>query len=105
KIWNLFSYRVDRECVPPNGIYFFPSGSRRTLIAKAVFSKKGVEKVSFLPAFITPLAQPMALSANDPKFRENLEYMEWLSDEFPCEFQVEGNEVIVNTKCGPRTDS
>jgi poly-gamma-glutamate synthesis protein (capsule biosynthesis protein) len=67
------------------------------MIAKAVISKKGIEKVSFLPAYVNKLAQAEALNRDEPRFQEVLEYAEWVSDQFPHSFKVEGNEVVVQT--------
>jgi poly-gamma-glutamate synthesis protein (capsule biosynthesis protein) len=61
-------------------------------------SKTGIERVSFLPAFINPIAQPYPLKADDPKFKEVLEFTEWVSDQHPHKFRVDGNEVVVDTK-------
>ena len=97
KVWNLYHYRVEPECLPPHGRYPHQTESRKTMVVKAVFSRQGVEKVSFLPAFINPLAQPAVVPPSDPKFQEILEYMEWLSDGFPYKFRVQGNEVVVDT--------
>ena len=67
------------------------------MVAKAVIGKKGVERVSFLPTFINPQAQPYVVAPNDPKFQEILELTEWVSDHHPHKFRVEGNEVVVDT--------
>jgi hypothetical protein len=96
--WNLIWHRADPECLPPDGRYFFPSHCRMTMVPKIVMSKKGVERVSFLPAFINQRAQPYAVGADDPKFREILEFTEWVSDQHPHQFHVEGNEVVVDTR-------
>ena len=61
----------------------------------AVIGKNGVERVSFLPTFINSLAQPEALNQEDDRFHEILSYMEWLSDQFPHTFKMEGNEIVV----------
>jgi len=95
--WNVVWLRPDPECLPPNGLYPFPAYARKTMVAKAVFSRKGVEKVSFLPTFINHRAQPYALTADDPKFKEILDFTEWVSDQHPHAFRVEGNEVVVDT--------
>ena len=94
--WNLIWYQYDPECLPPNGMYSFPSHCRKTMVAKAVISKNGIEKVSFLPAFINHRAQPYVVAPDDPKFREILEFTEWVSDQHPHKFRVEGNEVVVD---------
>ena len=96
-VWNLWWYRMDPECLPPKGMYLFPADARKTLMAKAVLSKKGVERVSFLPMFINGQGQPVAMAPSDPKFEEILEYIEWLSDCHSHKFRVEGNEVVVDT--------
>lgn len=93
--WNLVWYRIDPECLPPNGMYNFPSHCRKTMVAKAVIGKKGIEKVSFLPAFINHRAQPYVVAPDDPRFQEILDFAEWVSDQHPHKFQVEGNEVVV----------
>jgi len=67
------------------------------MIPKAVIGKKGVERVSFLPAFINPRAQPYALGPDDPKFNEVLKFTEWVSDQHPHQFRVEGSEVVIDT--------
>jgi hypothetical protein len=95
--WNLIWLPIDKECMAPQGRYFFPSHCRMTMIPKAVIGKKGVERVSFIPAFINPRAQPYALNPDDPKFKEVLDFTEWVSDQHPHKFRVEGNEVVVET--------
>jgi poly-gamma-glutamate synthesis protein (capsule biosynthesis protein) len=37
------------------------------------------------------------VAPSDPKFAEILDYTDWLSDEYPHKFRVEGNEVVVDT--------
>ena len=95
--WNLIWYRQDPECLPPKGKYHFPPHCRMTMVAKAVVGKKGIERVSFLPAYINTQAQPYAVTPDDPKFAEILEWTEWVSDHHPHKFRVEGNEVVVDT--------
>ena len=95
--WNLVWYEQDPETLPPHGIYHFPPHCRKTMVAKAVIGKQGIEKVSFLPAFITPKAQPYVVAPDDPKFQEILKWTEWVSDHHPHQFRVEGNEVVVDT--------
>ena len=33
----------------------------------------------------------------DPKFEEMRDYMEWVSDQHPHKFRVEGDEIVVDT--------
>ena len=93
--WNLIWHQIEPECLPPNGRYFFPQHCRMTMVPKIVMSRKGVERVSFLPAYINARAQPYALDANDPKFGQILEFAEWVSDQHPHKLRAEGNEVVV----------
>jgi hypothetical protein len=95
--WNLIWLPIDQECLPPNGRYFFPSHCRMTMVPKIVMSKQGVERVSFLPAFINHRAQPYVVAPSDPKFGEILKFTEWVSDQHPHKFRVEGGEVVIDT--------
>jgi len=95
--WNLMWYQVDKECLPPNGQYHFPSHTRKTMVAKTVIGKKGIERVSFLPTFINHRAQPYAVKRDDPKFQEILDWTEWVSDQHPHKFVVDGDEVVIDT--------
>jgi poly-gamma-glutamate synthesis protein (capsule biosynthesis protein) len=94
--WNLIWLPIDQECLPPTGRYFFPSHCRMTMLPKVVMSRKGIEKVSFLPAYINPRAQPYVVAPDDPKFGEILKFTEWVSDQHQHMFRVEGNEIVVD---------
>jgi poly-gamma-glutamate synthesis protein (capsule biosynthesis protein) len=95
--WNLVWLPIDEECLLPGGRYFFPSHCRMTMLPKVVMSRRGVEKVSFLPAYINRRAQPFVVAPDDPKFGEILKFTEWVSDQHAHKFRVEGNEVVVET--------
>lgn len=95
--WNLIWYHIDPECLPPEGMYNFPSHCRKTMVAKAVIGKSGIQRVSFLPAFINHRAQPYVVGPEDPKFQEILDYAEWVSDQHNHKFRVEGPEIVVDT--------
>ncbi len=96
--WNLIWFPIEEECLPPNGRYQFPAHCRKTMVAKAQISKKGIERVSFLPAYINPQAQPYVVPPSDPKFKEILDWAEWVSDQHPHKFRVDGDEIVVDTK-------
>ena len=76
----------------------FPLGNdaRRSLIAKAVISRAGISKVSFLPALIDKQIRPEVLLRNDPRFDDAVNFMKWVSEGFDPTFMIEGNEVIVS---------
>ncbi|MDI7258769.1 MAG: CapA family protein [Thermodesulfobacteriota bacterium] len=90
--WNLYWWKME-----PDTLYKFPVDSKKTMIAKAVVSKRGVERVSFLPVLINKQAQPEALKRGDERFQEILRYAEWVSDQVPHTFRVEGDEIVVET--------
>lgn len=89
-LWNLYWYEVDQDT-----LYKFPIDCKKTMIVKAVLSKQGVEKVSFLPTYVNKLAQPEAVKQGDERFQEILRYAEWVSEQYPHTFKVEGDEVVV----------
>src|SRR5205085_8740111 len=95
--WNLIWHQIEPECLPPDGRYFFPAHCRMTMVPRIVMSKKGVDRVSFLPAFINRRAQPYAVRLDDLKFEQILKFTEWVSDQHPHRFLVEGGEVVVDT--------
>ena len=73
----------------------YGSDAKRSLIAKAVVSPAGVERVSFLPVVIDPQLRPEVLRAGDPRFDDAVSFMEWVSEDFPHRFTVQENEVVV----------
>ena len=95
--WNFNWFQIEEECMWPRGMYNFPPHCRMTMVPKIIIGKKGIEKVSFLPAYINPQAQPYAVGPDDPRFKEILVFTEWVSDQHPHKFRVEGNEVVVET--------
>jgi poly-gamma-glutamate synthesis protein (capsule biosynthesis protein) len=96
--WNLIWFPIDKECLPPHGRYQFPTHCRKTMVAKAVITRNGIERVSFLPAYINPQAQPYVVGPGDPKFQEIVEWTEWVSDQHPHGLRVDGGEVVVETE-------
>lgn len=98
--WNFNWFQIEDECMWPKGMYNFPPHCRMTMVPKIIIGKKGIEKVSFLPAYINPQAQPYAVGPDDPRFKEILAFTEWVSDQHPHKFRVEGNEVVVETSMG-----
>jgi poly-gamma-glutamate synthesis protein (capsule biosynthesis protein) len=69
--------------------------SKRSLIAKAALSKRGVERVSFLPVLIDKTLRPNVLQPNDPHFDDAVRYMNWASEGYGGPFQAAGGEVRV----------
>lgn len=86
-----YGVRLDPEY--PNLPY--GEDAKRSLIARAQMSKRGVERVSFLPVLIDKQLRPEVLKAGDPRFEDALRYMNWASEGFAPAFRAEGDEVVV----------
>jgi poly-gamma-glutamate synthesis protein (capsule biosynthesis protein) len=78
----------------------YGSDARRSLIAKAIVTRAGAERVSFLPVLIDRELRPEPLPRGDGRFDEAVRFMSWASEGYGAEFTVEGDEVVVR---GPRT--
>jgi len=74
----------------------YGSDAKRSLIAKAVLSRDGAQRVSFLPVLIDKQLRPEVLRKGDPRFDDALRFMEWVSEGFDHQFTVEGDEIIVH---------
>jgi Bacterial capsule synthesis protein PGA_cap len=69
--------------------------AKRSLIAKAVISKTGVQKTSFLPVLIDKQLRPEVLKRGDTRFDDAVRFMNWVSEDFDHRFVVEGDEVVI----------
>lgn len=92
-------FKWDPYADPEWSDYPFPADFRKTVIVRAVISKKGVEKVSFFPGLINKLAQPEVFKSKDKEFGEVLDYIKDISGKagLKAKYAVEGDEVIVLT--------
>lgn len=73
----------------------YSKNAKRSLLAKAILSKNGVGRVSFLPVMIDKQYRPEVLRNGDPRFDDMVGFMEWSSDGFDHKFSVQGDEVVV----------
>ena len=69
--------------------------AKRTLLAKAILTREGVQSVSFLPMMIDRQYRPEVLRRGDPRFDDMVNYMDWASEGFDHRFSVEGDEVRI----------
>ena len=92
-----FTKRYSTEMDPEYPRLAYGTDGKRSLIAKAVFSRKGIRQTSFLPVLIDKQLRPEVLRSGDPRFTEAVNYMDWASEEFEHKFVIKGNEVIVET--------
>lgn len=73
----------------------YGSDAKRSLIAKAVIGKTGVQKTSFLPVLIDKQLRPEVLKRSDTRFDDAVRFMHWVSEDFEHKFVAEGDEVVV----------
>ena len=73
----------------------YGSDGKRSLIAKAVLSRAGVDRVSFLPVLIDKELRPEILKRGDARFDDAVRFMDWASEGFEHNFTVAGDEVLV----------
>jgi poly-gamma-glutamate synthesis protein (capsule biosynthesis protein) len=79
--------------------YVFPVDSRKTILLKCSISKKGIEKVSFLPVFINPQGQPEILTRQNERSVEVFNYMKNMCEEMGTNLSFErGDEVLIHIK-------
>jgi poly-gamma-glutamate synthesis protein (capsule biosynthesis protein) len=75
----------------------YGADAKRSLIAKAVLGRDGVQRTSFLPVLIDTQLRPEVLKNGDPRFDDAVKFMEWVSEDFPHRFIVDGDEVVIRS--------
>ena len=93
--WAHGAVRNHTDQDPDYPLLPYGKDAKRSLLAKAVATKAGITRVSFLPLMMNRQYQPEALVAGDARFADSLRYMEWVSDGFDHRFTVDGDEVVV----------
>jgi poly-gamma-glutamate synthesis protein (capsule biosynthesis protein) len=92
---NHFVRRYGVELDPDYPRLPYGVDAKRTLIAKATMHAQRIERVSFLPALIDKNLRPEVLKHEDVRFDDAVSYMDWASEGFEHNFQVQGDEVVV----------
>lgn len=84
---------------PAYTTYAFPIDSQKSIMAKCYISDKKIERVTFIPLWMTPQGQPEPLSQSDPRSEEVLDYMKWLCKDqrIDTAFVREGDEIRIVT--------
>ena len=93
---SFYGWEVDPDY--PN--YAFPIDSQKTILVKCNIADKKIQRVAFLPCWITKKSQPEPLSRSDPRSDEVYHYMEWLCRDqrlYDTKFSREGDEIVVLT--------
>ena len=83
----------------------YGADAKRSLVAKAVISRDGVSRVSFLPVMIDKQLRPEVLRQGDPRFDDAVRFMEWVSEGYEHAFSVDGDEVVVTSVGRTQTQS
>jgi poly-gamma-glutamate synthesis protein (capsule biosynthesis protein) len=88
-------YEVD----PDYPTYACPIDSQKTILVKCNIADKKIQRVAFLPLWMSKEGKPEPLSHSDPRSDEVYHYMEWLCKDqrLDTKFSREGDEVVVLT--------
>lgn len=89
-------YYLPRTYDPNYPTFPFPVESRKTIILKCQISKAGVERVSFLPAFINGQGQPEPLARADKNHLDVFNYMNAMCKDLGTQLSCEGDEVLIH---------
>ena len=91
-----YTWAVD----PEYPTYAFPADSRKSILVKCQINDKKLQRVSFLPLWISKNGQPRPLLQSDPRSEEVLNYMKWLCKDqrLDTQFVREGDEIRVVTE-------
>jgi poly-gamma-glutamate synthesis protein (capsule biosynthesis protein) len=100
--WKHGALRNHADQNPDMPLLPYGRDARRSLLAKAVFTKGGVKEVSFLPMMIDNLYRPEVLHRGDERFDDMVRYMDWASEGFDHRFEVRGDEVVVTSATAER---
>jgi hypothetical protein len=92
---SVFEQRYGVTLDPDYPHLSYGSDAKRSFIAKAIVTRKGVEKVSFLPVLIDRELRPEPLRRGDPRFDDAVRFMSWVSEGYGAKLMPEGDEVLV----------
>ncbi|MBI2859192.1 MAG: CapA family protein [Chloroflexi bacterium] len=76
----------------------FGHDALKTTAAKAYIQDKKIQKVTYIPAYITPTLEPELLHRQDPRSQEVFDYMKKIteSEELNAKYSWEGDEVLIS---------
>lgn len=79
--------------------YPLPPETRKSLIIKCVIAQRHIQRISYLPVYITAGCEPEILESDDERFEAVVRYIDEItSDQGLCaRFAREGDEVVVKT--------
>jgi hypothetical protein len=85
---------------PEYPTHAFPIDCLKSILLKCYISDKRIQRVAFIPCFLTKKGQPQPLPPSDPRNEEIFHYMEWLCEDqriYDTKFSREGDEIVVWT--------
>ena len=93
KLMEIYNWKPDPDYLG----YGMPVDSRKTIIVKCVLNEGGIERVSFLPAYINRNAEPEIMLPEDNRFDEVIKYMRQItqSQGLNSTYTVKGTEVVI----------
>ncbi|MCC6531896.1 MAG: CapA family protein [Burkholderiales bacterium] len=94
--WQQGVLRNHADLDPDYPLLPYGRDAKRSLLAKALFTKAGVAEVAFLPMVIDRAYRPRPVRAGEAEFDDILAYMSWCSEGFPHRFSVRGDEVRID---------
>ncbi len=80
--------------------YPYHPDARNTVIAKAYIADKKIEKVTYIPTYINPNAEPEVVLHKDPKAQGCFDYVRRISESegLQATFSWDGDEVLLSPK-------
>ena len=95
--WRHGALRNHADQNPDMPLLPYGRDAKRSLLAKAVFTKSGVKTVAFLPMMIDEHYRPEVLRGDDARFDDMVRYMDWASEGFDHSFTAQGDEVMITS--------
>jgi hypothetical protein len=85
---------------PDYPTHAFPVDCLKSIMLKCDIVDKKIQRVAFLPCWLTKKGQPEPLLRSDPRSDEVFHYMEWLCEDqriYDIKFKREGDEIVILT--------
>ena len=92
--FGLRGWKVD----PDYPTHAFPIDCLKSILLKCEIVDKKIQRVAFLPCWLTKKGQPEPLSRSDPRSSEVYHYIEWLCEDqklYDTKFSREGDEIVI----------
>ncbi|MGD9044779.1 MAG: CapA family protein [Desulfobacterales bacterium] len=79
--------------------YPLPPETRKSLIIKCIISGKRIQRISFLPVYLTARSEPQILKSDDVRFEDVVRYMDEITIDqgIDTRFVREGDEIVIET--------